>query len=147
MLLGFAGHNKNGKKHELQSRALELVKIRSTPIQNKIRELHKATIEASSAMMGQGGQNLQYSADVLQMMGLASYAGQAQARNPYAQAAAYNPTAAAYASQQFQVDLGRHTFYIGGVIKVRQGPRISSFALVKTFSNHCQFAKSLTYGT
>jgi len=107
MLLGFAGHNKNGKKHELQSRALELVKIRSTPIQNKIRELHKATIEASSStMMGQGGQNLQYSADVLQMMGLASYAGQAQARNPYAQAAAYNPTAAAYASQQFQVKPG-----------------------------------------
>ena len=114
MLLGFAGHNKNGKKHELQSRALELVKIRSTPIQNKIRELHKATIEASSAMMGQGGQNLQYSADVLQMMGLASYAGQAQARNPYAQAAAYNPTAAAYASQQFQVDLETYFLHCRG---------------------------------
>ena len=114
MLLGFAGHNKNGKKHELQSRALELVKIRSTPIQNKIRELHKATIEASSTMMGQGGQNLQYSADVLQMMGLASYAGQAQARNPYAQAAAYNPTAAAYASQQFQVDLETYFLHYRG---------------------------------
>jgi len=37
MLLGFAGRNKNGKKHELQARALALVKIRSTPMQAKIR--------------------------------------------------------------------------------------------------------------
>jgi len=58
MLLGFAGRNKNGKKHELQARALALVKIRSTPMQAKIRELYKASQEsqAAAAMMGQGGQ-------------------------------------------------------------------------------------------
>ena len=55
---GFAGRNKNGKKHELQARALALVKIRSTPMQAKIRELYKASQEsqAAAAMMGQGGQ-------------------------------------------------------------------------------------------
>ena len=55
---GFAGRNKNGKKHELQARALALVKIRSTPMQAKIRELFKASQEsqAAAAMMGQGGQ-------------------------------------------------------------------------------------------
>ena len=58
MLLGFAGRNKKGKKHELQARALALVKIRSTPMQAKIRELYKASQEsqAAAAMMGQGGQ-------------------------------------------------------------------------------------------
>jgi len=58
MLLGFAGRNKNGKKHELQARALALVKIRSTPMQAKIRELYKASQEsqAAAAMMGGGGQ-------------------------------------------------------------------------------------------
>ncbi|UYV65771.1 PIAS1 [Cordylochernes scorpioides] len=40
VLLGFAGRNKSGKKHELQSRALELLKLQSGPIQMKIRELH-----------------------------------------------------------------------------------------------------------
>ena len=58
LLKGFAGRNKNGKKHELQERALALVKIRSTPMQAKIRELYKASQEsqAAAAMMGQGGQ-------------------------------------------------------------------------------------------
>ena len=58
LLTGFAGRNKNGKKHELQERALALVKIRSTPMQAKIRELYKASQEsqAAAAMMGQGGQ-------------------------------------------------------------------------------------------
>ncbi len=51
---GFAGRNKNGKKHELQSRALDLVKIRSTPMQAKIRELYKASQQAQM-MQGQQG--------------------------------------------------------------------------------------------
>lgn len=41
VLLGFAGRNKSGKKQELQGRALDLVKLRSAPVQMKIRELHK----------------------------------------------------------------------------------------------------------
>ncbi|CAB4069518.1 unnamed protein product [Lepeophtheirus salmonis] len=60
MLLGFAGRNKNGKKHELQGRALELVKIRSSPMQAKIRELYKASQAQQAAsiasMMSQSGQ-------------------------------------------------------------------------------------------
>ena len=40
-LLGFAGRNKSGRKNELQSRALELLRLRSRPIELKIRELYK----------------------------------------------------------------------------------------------------------
>lgn len=40
---GFAGRNKHGKKHELQARTLDLVRIRSAPIQAKIKELYKAS--------------------------------------------------------------------------------------------------------
>lgn len=42
MLLGFAGRNKSGRKNELQQRALELLRVRSHPIQQKIRDLYKA---------------------------------------------------------------------------------------------------------
>ncbi|KOX75919.1 E3 SUMO-protein ligase PIAS2, partial [Melipona quadrifasciata] len=42
MLLGFAGRNKSGRKNELQARALELLRLRSHPIQLKIRELYKS---------------------------------------------------------------------------------------------------------
>ena len=55
MLLGFAGRNKNGKKHELQARALELVQIRSTPMQAKIRELYKASQQSQALMNPQQG--------------------------------------------------------------------------------------------
>lgn len=41
MLLGFAGRNKSGRKNELQARALELLRLRSNPVQLKIRELYK----------------------------------------------------------------------------------------------------------
>lgn len=41
MLLGFAGRNKSGRKNELQARALELLRLRSHPVQLKIRELYK----------------------------------------------------------------------------------------------------------
>lgn len=41
MLLGFAGRNKSGRKNELQTRALELLRLRSHPVQLKIRELYK----------------------------------------------------------------------------------------------------------
>ncbi|XP_043277598.1 E3 SUMO-protein ligase PIAS4 isoform X2 [Venturia canescens] len=57
MLLGFAGRNKSGRKNELQSRALELLRLRSHPVQLKIRELYK-TIQADQIvahqMYGQG---------------------------------------------------------------------------------------------
>ncbi|XP_018330903.1 E3 SUMO-protein ligase PIAS2 [Agrilus planipennis] len=42
MLLGFAGRNKSGRKTELQQRALELLRIRSHPIQQKIKDLYKS---------------------------------------------------------------------------------------------------------
>ncbi|KAG6799678.1 E3 SUMO-protein ligase PIAS3 isoform X1 [Apis laboriosa] len=58
MLLGFAGRNKSGRKNELQGRALELLRLRSHPIQLKIRELYK-TIQADQLaahqMYGQTG--------------------------------------------------------------------------------------------
>lgn len=41
MLLGFAGRNKSGRKNELQTRALELLRLQSHPVQLKIRELYK----------------------------------------------------------------------------------------------------------
>lgn len=40
VLLGFAGRNKTGKKTELQSRALDLVKLNSPAVEMKIKELH-----------------------------------------------------------------------------------------------------------
>ncbi|XP_018906959.1 E3 SUMO-protein ligase PIAS2 isoform X2 [Bemisia tabaci] len=42
MLLGYAGGNKTGRKTELQARAIELLKTRSTPVLLKIRELYKS---------------------------------------------------------------------------------------------------------
>ncbi|XP_074115541.1 E3 SUMO-protein ligase Su(var)2-10 [Cotesia typhae] len=58
MLLGFAGRNKSGRKNELQTRALELLRLRSHPVQLKIRELYK-TIQADQLaahqMYGQSG--------------------------------------------------------------------------------------------
>ncbi|XP_039291267.1 E3 SUMO-protein ligase PIAS3-like [Nilaparvata lugens] len=46
MLLGYAGRNKSGRKTELQARAVELLRLKSTPIQLKIKELYK-TIQSS----------------------------------------------------------------------------------------------------
>lgn len=40
-LLGFAGQNRSGRKPELQSRALGLLRQRSTPINLKISEIYK----------------------------------------------------------------------------------------------------------
>lgn len=51
MLLGFAGKNKTGRKNELQQRALELLRVRSHPIHQKIRDLYK-TIQQSGALAG-----------------------------------------------------------------------------------------------
>ncbi|XP_077988853.1 E3 SUMO-protein ligase PIAS2-like [Glandiceps talaboti] len=42
VLLGFAGKNKSGRKHELQARALQLLKSGcSTPVQIKIKDLYR----------------------------------------------------------------------------------------------------------
>ena len=42
MLLGFAGRNKNGRKHDLLMRALQLSKSGCSPVvQIKIRELYR----------------------------------------------------------------------------------------------------------
>jgi hypothetical protein len=49
MLLGFAGRNKSGRKTELQQRALELLRVRSHPIHQKIRDLYK-TIQLVSPL-------------------------------------------------------------------------------------------------
>jgi hypothetical protein len=52
MLLGFAGRNKTGRKTDLQARALELIRIRSTTIPAKIRELYRS-IQQANASQGQ----------------------------------------------------------------------------------------------
>ncbi|XP_072395892.1 E3 SUMO-protein ligase PIAS2-like isoform X2 [Diabrotica undecimpunctata] len=51
MLLGFAGRNKSGRKTELQQRALDLLKVRSHPIHQKIRDLYK-TIQQNGVLTG-----------------------------------------------------------------------------------------------
>lgn len=40
-LLAYAGKNRSGRKNELQARALELVKNKSSPIVSKIKELYR----------------------------------------------------------------------------------------------------------
>ncbi|CAG2055181.1 unnamed protein product, partial [Timema podura] len=50
MLLGFAGRNKSGRKTELQARAVELLRLRSTPVQMKIKELYKTIHSAHSVI-------------------------------------------------------------------------------------------------
>ncbi|XP_063876319.1 E3 SUMO-protein ligase PIAS2-like isoform X9 [Scylla paramamosain] len=42
MLLGYAGKNKTGRKNELQSRAMDIVRLRNPAIQAKIKELYKS---------------------------------------------------------------------------------------------------------
>ncbi|XP_019866562.1 E3 SUMO-protein ligase PIAS2 isoform X2 [Aethina tumida] len=51
MLLGFAGRNKSGRKNELQQRALELLRVRSHPIHQKIRDLYKTIHEIQPKMV------------------------------------------------------------------------------------------------
>ncbi|KAJ9591477.1 hypothetical protein L9F63_001963, partial [Diploptera punctata] len=48
MLLGFAGRNKSGRKTELQARAVELLRLRSTPVQMKIKDLYKSIQQTKS---------------------------------------------------------------------------------------------------
>ena len=99
---GFAGRNKNGNKDQLQARALELVKIRSSPMQSKIRQLYQASQESQFAnenMMGPNGQPLYQGLNynnmtTAAMMGLGgAYAATQQAtlqgRNPYTPATGY----------------------------------------------------------
>jgi len=105
MLLGFAGRNQSGKKTELQDRALELLKLNSTPVQKRIRELFQSSQETQQANMLPNNA-LQYSAAYAQMLGLAGFTTQQQGlpaasrANPYAaqqaQAAAFS---AAYGTQ------------------------------------------------
>jgi len=96
LLLGFAGRNKYGKKEELLARALELVKIRSSPLQAKIRELYKASQASQEVadMMGPNGQpinpyaGMAYANNLTQLMGLGgAYSNiqqqSLQGRNPY----------------------------------------------------------------
>jgi len=94
LLLGFAGRNKYGKKEELLARALELAKIRSSPLQAKIRELFKASQASQEVaeMMGPNGQpinpyGMAYN-NLTQLMGLGGAYGNIQqqslqGRNPY----------------------------------------------------------------
>lgn len=81
MFTGFAGRNKNGNKNELQFRALELVQIRSTPIQAKIKELYK---ESQQAMMNQGGSGSQNPyMNYMNNMNMYAALSSLQGRNPY----------------------------------------------------------------
>lgn len=50
MLLGYAGRNKTGRKTELQQRALELLRVRSQSVHQKIRDLHK-TIQQNGSLL------------------------------------------------------------------------------------------------
>merc|ERR1712060_1022663 len=77
MLLGFAGRNQSGKKTELQDRALELLKLNSTPVQKRIRELFQSSQETQQANMLPNNA-LQYSAAYAQMLGLAGFTTQQQ---------------------------------------------------------------------
>ncbi len=113
--LGFAGRNKHGKKHELQARALDLVKIRSAPMQAKIRELYKASQQAQLMQGGQPGlpgsaagygasaagmYNSQAAALGLYGQGGAAAAAALQGRNPYTTGAAsgYGASSALFGS-------------------------------------------------
>ena len=103
---GFAGRNKNGKKNDLQTRALDLVRIRSTPLQSKIRDLYKACVESQAAeeMMGPNGMPM---------------GSNGQPMNPYA-GLAYNNLSQlmslgnAYGSIQQQSLQGRNPYTSGG---------------------------------
>lgn len=50
MLLSFAGRSRSGRKNELQARALELIKLRSNPINAKIRELYRSIQQQTLAL-------------------------------------------------------------------------------------------------
>ncbi|XP_046662197.1 E3 SUMO-protein ligase PIAS2 isoform X2 [Homalodisca vitripennis] len=59
MLLGFAGRNKSGRKNELQTRALDLLRLKSAPIQMKIRELYKSIQQGVAQGQLQGPEGVQ----------------------------------------------------------------------------------------
>jgi len=119
VLLSFAGKNRQGRKEELLARALDLVKLRSVPLQAKIREIYKASQEAQqqTTMMGQGGiPNNPYSGvSYAALMG--AYGAQAAQQNLQAQAAAAarNPYAAATSgySQAGMAGIGGHMLASG----------------------------------
>lgn len=81
---------------------MELVKIRSTPLQSKIREIYKSSQANGETMMGPNGQPIpygMYANNLTQLMGLSGAYGiqqqSLQGRNPYATGAGYPTSAAA----------------------------------------------------
>lgn len=50
MLLSFAGRSRSGRKNELQTRALELIKLKSNPINAKVRELYRSIQQQTIAL-------------------------------------------------------------------------------------------------
>jgi len=117
VLLGFAGKNRQGRKEELLTRALDLVKIRSVPMQAKIREIYKASQEAQqSTMMGQGGQPINPYQGVSYAALMGAYGAQQaqglQGRNPYATGYAQQQTMAPVAAGVPQMAAaGHHGMY------------------------------------
>lgn len=103
MLLAFAGRSRSGRKTELQMRALELIKLRSSPINAKVRELYRSiqqqtamgqtqtdVITASSSSSGYIGSSTRSSSGLSPSKNPSSYPTVAdveraalQARNPY----------------------------------------------------------------
>ena len=53
MLLSFAGRSRSGRKTELQSRAIELTRLRSAPINAKVKELYRSIQQQTAMAMGQ----------------------------------------------------------------------------------------------
>lgn len=109
MLLGYAGKNKTGRKNELQSRAIELVRLRNPSIQQKIKELYKS-IQLEMMSFGDrsgqgapvaGAPGLHPSQKV--PMGLGSIAGYPQAS---VGAIATANSASRYAASSAQVSAG-----------------------------------------
>ncbi|RZF43909.1 hypothetical protein LSTR_LSTR007245 [Laodelphax striatellus] len=127
MLLGYAGRNKSGRKTELQARAVELLRLKSTPIQLKIRELYK-TIQSSlgagqppgepptGVVVPQGAAGV-----VAPMMAAAQQQQQQQQRNARIGMAANPPSYPVY-PQQRDMSMYQPSMYQGYSQKVTPTP-------------------------
>lgn len=91
MLLSFAGRSRSGRKTDLQLRALDLIKLKSSPINNKIRELYRSIQQQNVAMAGAAEQQqppqpqpgyISMSATRSQSVAAAAAAAQASSKNP-----------------------------------------------------------------
>jgi len=140
-LLGFAGKNRNGKKNELQARALELATLQSQPMKSKIQELFLAAQESQQQNCVGSGTNPLTISQYQQQAATIQHALQGGRTTPGAGGSRPGSKAQATPLQPSGVKLKRLPFY------AVHGELVSSMKLVASSGGRFQEAAYTFYLT